>query len=126
MSLSVDEFRALERKPKRSRRRTPEAIVLSSVLHYLRARRGVAWIMRMNTGAMKLDGRFMRFGVKGCSDIIGQMQDGRFLAIECKSAEGRCTREQQAFLDRVKRHGGIAGVARSIDDVDDILEERIA
>lgn len=125
--ISVGEFRVVARRPRQAKSRTPEAIVLSSVLHYLRARRGIAWVMRVNTGAAKLDGaRFMRFGVKGCADIIGQMQDGRFLAIECKSADGRLTVEQAAFLDRVKRHGGVAGVARSIDDVDDIVEGKIA
>ncbi len=124
MTIAAD-LLALQPKPKRARIRTPESLVLSSVLSYLRGRRGVAWVMRCNTGAVKLDSRFLRFGVKGCADIIGQMQDGRFLAIECKAREGRLTTEQAAFLERVKRHGGVAGVARSIDDVDDIVEGRI-
>lgn len=52
----------------------------------------------------------------GSSDLIGFYR-GRFLAIECKSARGRPTEEQQNFLDEVTRNGGIGIVARSVEDV---------
>lgn len=53
---------------------------------------------------------------RGVSDIIGVF-NGRFLAIEVKAAGGRVTPEQERFIETVRRHGGIAFVARSIDDV---------
>lgn len=100
----------------------PEAMVLASVIRYLKIHRSVAWVQRMNTGAVSMgNSRFMRFGFKGCSDIIGQLHDGRFLAIECKAEKGRLTPEQRHFIDRVNRHGGLAGVVRSIDEADELL-----
>lgn len=53
---------------------------------------------------------------RGVSDIIGCWQ-GRMLAIEIKRHGGQVTAEQQRFLDRVRIEGGIAFVARSVDDV---------
>jgi hypothetical protein len=53
---------------------------------------------------------------RGVSDIIG-CWNGRFLAIEVKTPGGRVSPDQEKFLEAVRRHGGIAFVARSIDDV---------
>lgn len=62
--------------------------------------------------------------MKGVADIIGIIpDDGRILAIELKSKTGVVSPEQRLFLDRIKRDGGISGVARSIDDVKQILEQ---
>lgn len=91
-------------------------------MRYVRIHPRVAWVRRINTGAVKMHGaRYLRFGFVGCSDIIGQLIDGRFLAIECKSSDGRLTEEQEDFLARVKRHGGVAGMVRSIDDAEGLL-----
>lgn len=57
-----------------------------------------------------------RVGILGTSDILG-IYKGRFLAIEVKSAKGRLSEHQKTFLENVKLHGGIAIVARSIEDV---------
>lgn len=104
----------------------PESSILPAVLTYLQYHRDVAWAMRMNTGAAKFkkkDGteQFVRFGFDGLSDIIGQMRDGRFLAIETKRRLGKANEDQKLFLTTVQRYGGIAGIARSIDDAQAIL-----
>lgn len=52
----------------------------------------------------------------GIADILGCYK-GRFLAIEVKRNGKEPTELQQAFLDAVKEAGGIAFVARSVDDV---------
>ena len=107
---------ARDRKPQAG----PEAGVLSAVLKVLSIHPAVAWVRRMNTGAFKIgegrSARFFRAGFVGCSDIIGQMKDGRFLAIECKSASGKLSEAQINFIDTVRASGGVAGMARSIDD----------
>lgn len=41
---------------------------------------------------------------------------GRFVAIEVKSAGGRVGDHQRRFLEAVTREGGLAGVARSVED----------
>lgn len=100
-----------------------EAPILASVLKALNFYPNVDWWERMNTGAYVVAGegnkkrRFIRFGFKGCADIIGQMRDGRFLAIETKRLGENPDDDQQAFLDRVNKNGGLAFVARSIDDL---------
>jgi hypothetical protein len=99
-----------------------EADVLKSVLEYLKLRGILAW--RMNTGAgVLVDGarhasRFVRFGFPGCADILGVLDDGRFLAIEVKSDTGRASKEQLIFLAEVAKRGGVAFIARGIEDVD--------
>lgn len=55
-------------------------------------------------------------GEKGVADIIG-CHNGRMFAIEIKTQAGRLTPYQQRFLDRVNAAGGVAFVARSIEDV---------
>jgi hypothetical protein len=51
----------------------------------------------------------------------GKENRGKFLAIEVKNAKGRLSSHQEAFLNRVNEEGGIAFVARSVDDVIDNL-----
>ena len=63
------------------------------------------------------DARMIRFGLAvGSADIIGIAPCGRFLAIEIKTSKGRPTKEQLRFIDAVNNAGGIAGIARSVED----------
>jgi hypothetical protein len=59
----------------------------------------------------------VRFGKRGQSDIIGYLPDGRFLAVETKASDGKPTPEQEAFLEAVRMAGGVAILARSLDDL---------
>ncbi|MGH6796184.1 MAG: hypothetical protein ACREDH_13550 [Methylocella sp.] len=68
-------------------------------------------------GAREIDGRYIRFGFKGCSDIIGQLTDGRFLAIEVKREDGLPTNDQVEFTCKVSRNNGMAFIARDVSDV---------
>ena len=54
--------------------------------------------------------------IKGVSDILGIIE-GKFLAIEVKSAKGVISPEQRAFIARMNSEGGIAFVARNVDQV---------
>ena len=49
---------------------------------------------------------------------------GVFMAIEVKAPGGRLSAHQKVFLDNIKRAGGIAFKAESIDEVIDGLGER--
>ena len=100
----------------------PEAGAMVEVLKALRAHPAVCWCERMNSGAARVGNRFIRFGWPGCSDVIGQLRDGRFLAVECKAPEGRVRPEQQVFIDRVRSGGGVAFVAKNCLDVFDALK----
>ena len=101
----------------------PEAAALVEVLKVLRNHPAVAWCERQNTGAAKVGGRFIRFGWRGCSDVLGMMKDGRLLAVECKAKGGRLRLEQKEFLSLVRRFGGVAFVAHDCRDVQANLKE---
>jgi len=58
---------------------------------------------------------------KGGSDLIGWSSEGLFVAIEVKTGRQRPTKEQCAFLSAVQTAGGLAGVARSTYDAQQIL-----
>ena len=58
-----------------------------------------------------------KYAINGVSDILGVYQ-GKFLAIEVKTPQNKVrTEEQTHFLEMIKRHGGIAFFATSIEDV---------
>ena len=94
-----------------------EAAALVEVLAALRTHPAVAWCERMNSGAVRMGGRFLRFGWKGCPDVLGQLRDGRLLGVEVKGPAGKLRPEQAVFLDRVRAAGGVAFVARDLRDV---------
>lgn len=108
-----------------------ESTILSLIL---RLGRGATRLFRNNTGQFRTeDGRVVRTGLcVGSSDVIGwkvvditpDMVGQRvavFVAIECKSATGRASLEQERFIAAVRAAGGIAGVCRSPEDAEKLL-----
>jgi hypothetical protein len=87
-------------------------------------------VFRNNCGAYKdATGRFIRYGVAnpGGADLIGWRSItitpdmvGKpvavFTAVEVKGPKTRISPEQQNFIDRVRSAGGLAGIARSVED----------
>ena len=95
----------------------PEAAALVEVLKALSAHPAVAWCERMNSGAVRIGKRFVRFGWKGCPDVLGQLKDGRLIGVEVKAPEGKLRPEQAVFLERIRCAGGVSFVARDCRDV---------
>lgn len=75
-------------------------------------------LFRNNAGvATYPNGSRVRYGLcAGSADLIGWTNTGRFLAIEVKLPGQQATAEQARFLDAVTIAGGVAGVARSVED----------
>ena len=96
-------------QPRRPERK--EAAALVEVLQALRTHPAVAWCERMNFGAVRIGGRFLRFGWPGCPDVQGQLKDGRLLGVEVKGPAGKLRPEQAVFLDRARAAGGVASMA---------------
>lgn len=74
---------------------------------------------RNNIGVCEYEkGSRVKYGVAnpGGSDLIGIGPGGKFLAIECKSKTGRLTEDQENFIRVVNERGGIAGVAKSVEE----------
>ncbi len=107
----------MEASPSRRTNRCPESAALVEVLMALKAHPAVVWCERMNVGAAKIGNRFIRFGFKGCPDVLGQLRDGRLLGVEVKSPTGKLRPEQSVFLDRVRGAGGVAFMALDLRDV---------
>lgn len=94
-------------------------------------------LLRNNVGAYKdKRGIWIKYGVGGVggSDelgwttvIITPEMVGRklaiFTAIEVKSEKGAVSKEQSLFIGSVQRGGGIAGIARSVEDYRTIIAE---
>ena len=113
---AVDLFGMATSPSKRTNDR-PEAAALSEVLQALRAHPAVSWCERMNSGAARVGGRFIRFGFIGCPDVLGMLRDGRLLGVEVKAPKGRLRPEQAIFLERINDAGGVGFVARDCLDV---------
>ena len=81
---------------------------------------------RNNVGMLPdKNGRMVQYGLcKGSSDIIGfDRKEGFFVAIECKTDTGRVRKEQQIFLDTVKKSGGFSCIIRDAKNLKIILDE---
>jgi hypothetical protein len=98
-----------------------EQHIQKQILDYLRFR-GIPCYKHQNASIRKPDGSYIPTHTRGVSDIIGCLpKTGRFLAIEVKRPGGKPTPEQQQFIDTINGAGGLAFVARSIEDVQQYL-----
>lgn len=104
----------LEADKQTALRAVSESSLVAACLELL-ARLGVP-CLRNNTGALRVAGRFVRFGAVGSSDILGTLPPrGRTLAIEAKTERGRLSEAQAAFLERIRAAGGVGVVIRPSD-----------
>lgn len=80
-------------------------------------------VFRANVGLFfTKDGRPIRSGLPvGFSDLFGFTACGRPFFFEVKTATGRATAEQLAFLAAMLRRGAVALVVRSVSDARNAL-----
>ena len=118
-----------------------EQSIVNACLQLLAIRGAFAW--RVNQGAVKTEGRFIRFNhAVGISDIVGVLPQGwreigggdgaerlkspgRMIAVECKrpglGKRSRPEPHQQAFLDRITACGGLAVCVTGVAELDALL-----
>lgn len=84
------------------------------------------FVARANVGLFfTADGRPVKTGLpKGFSDLFGMTKCGRFFAIEVKTKHGKIRPEQAQFLSAMEKRGGIAFVARSVEQAVHELQAR--
>ena len=94
-------------------------------------------MFRQNVGAYKdpRSGRVIRYGLAtGSADLIGWQtvtitpdmvgqRFARFVSVEVKAPKGRLSPEQETWRAAVLKAGGIAVVARSVEDVQFLLAD---
>lgn len=113
--------------------RTIMAAVSTPKTRIFRNNSGMGWTgtktaMNRDGSITIYDPRPLRSGLcKGSSDLIGwtstevtEKMIGEklavFTALEIKGVRGRATAEQINFIERIKSDGGMAGIARSVED----------
>ena len=106
-------------KPKKKKQASIEAGIQDAIMDYLGYRQDV-WSFRCNSGSIltKYGGKVI-LAPKGTSDIIGTW-NGRFLAIEVKKPKPNKTypsKVQREYIEMINDLGGLAFVARSVEDV---------
>ncbi len=100
------------------------------IVELLTLRGWLAW--SNNTGAFpvedgKHERRYVRFGRKGSADIFAvRPGDGRFYSIEVKVGKDDLRDDQRQWMHDVRAHGGVAIVARNLQDAIDLVEKRRA
>mgnify|MGYP001605390891 CR=1 FL=1 len=125
----------------RLRRQTPlEADVLAGVKRLLELHPAVAMWWRQNTGAgyvlsastykrliaaghlQRGECRWVEWGAgRGSPDTMGVLRGGRFVAVEVKRPGQEPDPDQQAWIDRAKSAGALAGWVNSIDQLDVLI-----
>jgi len=118
------ETQAERAEPKRT-----EAQLQRLILDYLAAKGIMAF--RMNTGAVKTEGRFFRFGVPGMADVLAFPSQKKCPVaedliitptwIECKAPKGVQSALQKSFQQQVEREGHRYIVARTLEEVQEVL-----
>lgn len=113
----------------------PETVIQQQIRLALGTRSDLR-LFRNNTGSLPdpRTGRPIQFGLaKGSADLIGLRtvtitpdmvgrQVAVFTSLEIKTPTGRATPEQRSWLEMVRSRGGLAGIARSIQDANEIVE----
>jgi len=57
--------------------------------------------------AMDNDNRIIRFGLPGSSDILGVVNSGHILCLECKTGDAKQNKQQRNFQKMIDSMGGI-------------------
>jgi hypothetical protein len=100
-----------------------ESSLVKQIIQYLNYLGHYVW--RVNTGSLKVDNRFVQFGKKGMSDILGIHKDtGQLIAIECKVGYNKPSQFQKDFLEDINSRNGIAILAYKLEDVSEVFKDK--
>lgn len=75
-----------------------------------------------NTGAVATKNRYVKFGLKGSSDIIGILSTGQFIGLEIKTGKSKQSPQQIAFQNMLEKFNGVYILVRSINDAQDFFD----
>lgn len=72
----------------------------------------------MNTGRLEVNGRFVKFGFKGLTDLMGFTKEGRAVFCEIKTGSGRLSPVQENFRKVAESFNCHYLLCRSLEDFD--------
>lgn len=104
------------------RKHFKEKLIEDQILFFLKKFPGIVFCWKnQSTGIFdtkkQIFRRLNKYQLTGVSDILGILNDGRFLAIEVKRQGNKPTENQINFMAGINAMGGLAFVAYSLDDV---------
>lgn len=103
------------------KRKHPHTVLRDACLQWLRLQGLQAW--PNNTGAARIGGRWVRFGVKGLPDVLAILPEPRpgvLLGVECKTGKAAQTAEQRVVQANLTRAGAVYCVARDVRDLEQL------
>lgn len=75
------------------------------------------FVQRTNSATLYTkDGRPVRIGIPGQSDLCGHRPDGRAFYIEVKKPGEKPRENQERFLRQMRDSGALAGIAHSVEE----------
>jgi|SRR6185369_11938897 len=96
--------------------------LINQILVRLSQKKCRAW--KNTVGVFHLpNGKPIRIGVVGSSDIFGIRWDGKFISIEVKIGNDVLKERQCAWRDMIRAFGGLWCEARCVDDVEQIFKD---
>lgn len=98
-----------------------EKQIENQILNWLEWKNIYAWKTKTTATFDRRSNRFLKPSKlyrTGVADVIGCLPNGRIFAIEIKSKKGRLQDNQKIFIEEITKRGGLAFVARSIEDVE--------
>jgi hypothetical protein len=103
---------------------SPEGAIKHEICNWLEIKQIQGKCLFWINQAGKIPGRINRskYLRNGVPDILGSWE-GRPLAIEVKTKTGKVSPEQKKFIEDALARGWIAFVARSLDDVKQVLDD---
>lgn len=70
-----------------------------------------------NTGTVKGEGRFQKYGFPGSPDILGILPDGKYLGIEVKTGKALQNKNQKKFEKKIKENNGEYWIIHSMEEL---------
>ena len=104
--------------------RQEETNIKDAIFQYLKAKKVFCWNVNNSAPYSPQKGVYLkpyRHSMKGVPDICGIFQ-GKPLFIEVKTEDGVIKDSQHTFKETSEREGALHIFARSVDDVQEILE----
>lgn len=98
-----------------------ERQIQTDIMDYLKSKGFI--MLKFNNGTHSAHGSKIatKKSSRGVADLLGVSPDGRFTAVETKRPGGKPTIAQIAFVEEVKKRGGIGLITDNLEDVKKIL-----
>lgn len=101
-----------------------ESLIQTAIEQYLKIleNQGKIIYIKNNSGALKTDTRFIRFGKAGSPDFFIFTNDGGCLHLEVKNEKGSQNENQIEYQNKIERLGHTYFIVRSVDEVERIIK----